>query len=65
LFTSFALLLQESVAGPVRVVTAMRSEFLDDLRDLPALAGVLIKVYLVSRISLPPRFAKEGGRRAR
>jgi hypothetical protein len=64
LFTSFALL-QDSVAGPVRVVTAMRSKFLDDLRDLPALAGAPIKVYLVSRISLPPRFAKEGGRRAR
>ena len=38
LFTSFALL-QEPVAGPVRVVTAMRSKFLDDLRDLPVLAG--------------------------
>jgi conflict system STAND superfamily ATPase len=30
----FAQLLYAAVAGPVQVVVAMRSEFLDDLRDL-------------------------------
>ncbi|MGH3684707.1 MAG: hypothetical protein ACRDQY_23435 [Pseudonocardiaceae bacterium] len=35
----FAQLLREAGAGPVQVVAAIRSEFLDDLRDLPALAG--------------------------
>ncbi|MGH3772195.1 MAG: TIR domain-containing protein [Pseudonocardiaceae bacterium] len=44
----FALLLREAVAGPVRVVAAMRSEFLDDLRDLPALAGVPIEAYVLA-----------------
>ncbi|MGH3826629.1 MAG: hypothetical protein ACRDQX_05575, partial [Pseudonocardiaceae bacterium] len=44
----FALLLREAVAGPVRVVVAMRSEFLDDLRDLPALAGVPIEAYVLA-----------------
>ncbi|MCA1706664.1 MAG: hypothetical protein LC808_26725, partial [Actinobacteria bacterium] len=44
----FAQLLRDAVAGPVRVAAAMRSEFLDDLRDLPALAGVPIEVYLLA-----------------
>ncbi|MGH3826516.1 MAG: TIR domain-containing protein [Pseudonocardiaceae bacterium] len=44
----FALLLREALAGPLRVLAAMRSEFLDDLRDLPALAGVPIEAYLVA-----------------
>ncbi|HZA15828.1 MAG TPA: hypothetical protein VE645_02835 [Pseudonocardiaceae bacterium] len=44
----FAQLLHDAVAGPVRVAAAMRSEFLDDLRDLPALAGVSIEVYLLA-----------------
>ncbi|MGH3857555.1 MAG: WD40 repeat domain-containing protein, partial [Pseudonocardiaceae bacterium] len=44
----FALLLREAVAGPVRVVAAMRSEFLDDLCDLPALAGVPIEAYVLA-----------------
>ena len=44
----FMHLLREAVAGPVRVVVAMRSEFLDDLRDLPALAGVPIEAYLLA-----------------
>ncbi len=44
----FALLLSEAVAGPVRVVAAMRSEFLDDLRDLPTLAGVPIEAYVLA-----------------
>ncbi len=34
-----AALLREAMAGPVRVVATLRSEFLDDLRELPALAG--------------------------
>ncbi|MGH3720885.1 MAG: hypothetical protein ACRDRI_18960 [Pseudonocardiaceae bacterium] len=44
----FAQLLREAVAGPVRVVAAMRSEFLDDLRDLPTLAGVPIEAYVLA-----------------
>ena len=44
----FAQLLHDAVAGPVRVVAAMRSEFLDDLRDLPALAGVPIEAYVLA-----------------
>ncbi|MGH3773356.1 MAG: hypothetical protein ACRDRW_18505, partial [Pseudonocardiaceae bacterium] len=44
----FALLLRDALAGPVRVVAAMRSEFLDDLRDLPALSGVPIEAYLLA-----------------
>ncbi|MGH3833356.1 MAG: TIR domain-containing protein, partial [Pseudonocardiaceae bacterium] len=44
----FALLLREAVAAPVRVVAALRSEFLDDLRDLPALAGVPIEAYVLA-----------------
>ena len=44
----FALLLRDAVAGSVRVVAAMRSEFLDDLRDLPALAGVPIEASVLA-----------------
>jgi WD40 repeat protein/type II secretory pathway predicted ATPase ExeA len=44
----FALLLGEGVVGPVRVIAAMRSEFLDDLRDLPALVGVPIEAYVLA-----------------
>jgi TIR domain len=44
----FAQLLSGAIAGPVQVVAAMRSEFLDDLRDLPALAGVSIEVYVLA-----------------
>jgi type II secretory pathway predicted ATPase ExeA len=44
----FAQLLHNAATGPVSVVTAVRSEFLDDLRDLPALAGVPIEVYLLA-----------------
>jgi type II secretory pathway predicted ATPase ExeA len=44
----FAQLLCDAVAGPVQVAVAMRSEFLDDLRDLPALVGVSIEAYVVA-----------------
>ncbi|HEV7452882.1 MAG TPA: hypothetical protein VGO16_16150 [Pseudonocardiaceae bacterium] len=43
----FAELLRNAAAGPVQVVAAMRTEFLDDLRDLPALTGVSIETYLL------------------
>ncbi len=44
----FAQLLRDAVAGPVHVVAAMRSEFLDDLRTLPALAGMPIEAYVLA-----------------
>ncbi|MGH3828120.1 MAG: TIR domain-containing protein, partial [Pseudonocardiaceae bacterium] len=44
----FARLLREAVVGPVQLVAVMRSEFLDDLRRLPALAGVPIEAYVLS-----------------
>jgi WD40 repeat protein/energy-coupling factor transporter ATP-binding protein EcfA2 len=44
----FAKLLSAAVAGPVQVVMAMRSEFLDDLRELSALAGVPIEAYVLA-----------------
>ncbi|MDQ3763857.1 MAG: WD40 repeat domain-containing protein, partial [Actinomycetota bacterium] len=44
----FVQLLCDAVAGPVAVVAAMRSEFLDDLRRLPALAGMPIEVYALA-----------------
>jgi type II secretory pathway predicted ATPase ExeA len=44
----FAQLLRDAVAGPVQVVVAMRSEFLDDLRALPALAGIPIEAYVLA-----------------
>jgi energy-coupling factor transporter ATP-binding protein EcfA2 len=43
----FAQLLREAVAGPVQVVAAMRSEFLDDRRLLPELAGVPIEAHVL------------------
>ncbi|MGH3830303.1 MAG: hypothetical protein ACRDRS_07585 [Pseudonocardiaceae bacterium] len=36
---------RDAVTGPARLVTAMRSEFPDDLRDPPALAVVPIEAY--------------------
>ena len=44
----FAQLLRDAVTGPVQVVAAMRSEFLDDLRDLPALTGMPIEAYVLA-----------------
>jgi type II secretory pathway predicted ATPase ExeA len=44
----FAQLLSGAMICPVQVVAAMRSEFLDDLRDLPALAGVPIEAYVLT-----------------
>jgi type II secretory pathway predicted ATPase ExeA len=41
-------LLRDAVAGPVQVVVAMRSEFLDDLRTLPALAEVPIEAHVLA-----------------
>jgi type II secretory pathway predicted ATPase ExeA len=43
----FAELLRDAVAGPVQVIAAMRSEFLDDRRKLPELAGVRMEAYLL------------------
>lgn len=42
-----ATLLREAVAGPVRVVLTLRSVFLDDLRNLPALADVPFDTYVL------------------
>ncbi|MGH3918548.1 MAG: TIR domain-containing protein, partial [Pseudonocardiaceae bacterium] len=44
----FAQLLRDAVAGPVQVVAVMRSEFLDDLRTLPALASMPIEAYVLA-----------------
>jgi type II secretory pathway predicted ATPase ExeA len=44
----FAKLVPNAVTGLVQVVVAMRSEFLDDLRDLPELAGVPIEAYVLA-----------------
>ncbi len=44
----FAQLLREAMTGPVYVVTTMRSEFLDDLRDLPALTGRRIEAHVLT-----------------
>src|SRR5947209_5390571 len=46
----FAQLLGAAVGGPVQVVMAMRSEFLDDLRELSALAGVPIEAYVLASL---------------
>ncbi|GAA1315319.1 TIR domain-containing protein [Saccharothrix xinjiangensis] len=43
-----AVLLREALEGPVRVVATLRSEFLDDLRALPALAGVSVGAYVLA-----------------
>jgi hypothetical protein len=53
----FAQLLGDALAGPVQVVVAMRSEFLDDLRDLPALGGVPIEAYVLA--PLAPEMLRE------
>ena len=53
----FAHLLREALAGPLGVVAAMRSEFLDDLRDLPALAGLPIEAYVLA--PLEPEMLRE------
>src|SRR5947209_4437237 len=45
-----AKLLGAAVGGPVQVVMAMRSEFLDDLRELSALAGVPIEAYVLASL---------------
>jgi TIR domain/WD domain, G-beta repeat len=44
----FAQLLGDAVAGPVHVIAAMRSEFLDDLREFPALAGIPIEAHVLA-----------------
>ncbi|MDQ3762669.1 MAG: TIR domain-containing protein [Actinomycetota bacterium] len=44
----FAHLLSDAIAGPVQVIAVMRSEFLEDFRDLPALAGVPIEAYVLA-----------------
>jgi len=44
----FALLLRDAVAGSVGVVAVLRSEFLDDRRTLPALAGVPIEAFVLA-----------------
>jgi WD40 repeat protein len=44
-------LLREAMTGPVRVVVTLRSEFLDDLRDLPGLAAVFIEPYLLGPLN--------------
>jgi WD40 repeat protein/energy-coupling factor transporter ATP-binding protein EcfA2 len=44
----FVHLLNGAMSGAVHVVVAMRSEFLDDLRALPALVGRPIEVYVVA-----------------
>ncbi|MGH3999126.1 MAG: TIR domain-containing protein, partial [Pseudonocardiaceae bacterium] len=44
----FARLLGGATSGPVQVVVLMRSEFLDDLRALPALAAAPIEAYVLA-----------------
>lgn len=44
----FVQLLSGALSGPVQVVVVMRSEFLDDLRTLPALVGRPIEVSVVA-----------------
>ncbi|MGH2620977.1 MAG: TIR domain-containing protein, partial [Anaerolineales bacterium] len=44
----FTQSLRDAVTGPVQVVTAMRSEVLDDLRTLPALAGRRIEAQVLA-----------------
>ncbi|GAA3854115.1 hypothetical protein GCM10022243_19600 [Saccharothrix violaceirubra] len=48
---TFGALLREAVRGPVRVVATLRSEFQDDLRTLPALAGLPIETTLLEPLS--------------
>ncbi|MEO7196760.1 MAG: TIR domain-containing protein [Pseudonocardiaceae bacterium] len=44
----FTELLRNAVAGPVQIVAVTRSEFLDDLRRLPALAGKRLEAYVLA-----------------
>ncbi|MGH3710216.1 MAG: TIR domain-containing protein, partial [Pseudonocardiaceae bacterium] len=44
----FAHLLNDAMTGPVQVVAAMRSEFLDDLREFPALTGRRIEAHVLA-----------------
>ncbi len=44
----FAQLLRGAMVSSVQVVAAMRSEFLDDVDDVPALAGVPIEAYVLA-----------------
>ncbi|HKR48451.1 MAG TPA: TIR domain-containing protein [Pseudonocardiaceae bacterium] len=44
----FTQLLSAALSGPVQVVLVLRSEFLDDLRTLPALAGWPIEASIVA-----------------
>jgi WD40 repeat protein len=44
----FTQLLSGAMTCPVQVMAAMRSEFLDDLRDLPELAGMPIEAYVLA-----------------
>ncbi|MGH3701181.1 MAG: TIR domain-containing protein [Pseudonocardiaceae bacterium] len=44
----FAQLLRDAMTGPVHVVAAIRSEFLDDLRNLPALIGRRLEAHVLS-----------------
>jgi energy-coupling factor transporter ATP-binding protein EcfA2 len=53
----FARLLGEALAGPVHILAPMRSEFLDDLRDLPALGEVSIEAYVLA--PLQPEMLRE------
>ncbi|MGH3853780.1 MAG: TIR domain-containing protein [Pseudonocardiaceae bacterium] len=53
----FVQLLRNAVAGPVQLLAAMRSEFLDDLRRLPALAGMPIEAYVLA--PLDPEMLRE------
>ena len=48
----FGQMLRDAVvAGSVQVIVAMRSEFLDDLRNIAALAGVPIEAYVLAPLS--------------
>src|SRR5262245_51809082 len=46
----FAYLLGAAMTAPVQVVVVMRSEFLEDFRDLPALAEVPIEAYVLASL---------------
>jgi WD40 repeat protein len=43
----FALLVRAAITGPVRVVVGLRSEYLDDLQGLPALADAELGSYVL------------------
>jgi WD40 repeat protein len=44
----FVRALRDGTVGRVKVVAAMRSEFLDDIREIPELAGVPIQAYVLA-----------------